>query len=82
VGLLLGGLCASDRRTNGSLLLVMLMHSAVNQTVGIVPSAVPGATNPFALSPSPVAWLTLAFVWATAACFLARRPRTAIEITN
>src|ERR1700676_2285886 len=35
--------------TNGSLLLTMLMHSAVNQTLGIVPSAVANATNPFAL---------------------------------
>jgi len=35
------------------LLLTMLMHAAVNNTKDIVPSAVAGATNPFALSTSP-----------------------------
>src|SRR2546426_2781896 len=58
--------------TSGSLLLTMLMHSAVNQTVGIVPSAVANAANPFALSPSRVAWLTNAVLWITAGYFLAR----------
>jgi CAAX protease family protein len=62
--------------TNQSLLLVMLMHSAVNQTIGIVPSAVAGAANPFALSPSLVAWLTLAILWITAGYFLVRMPTT------
>ncbi len=62
--------------TNESLLLVMLMHSAVNNTKDIVPSAVPGATNPFALSPSLVAWLTAAFLWIIAAYFLVRMPKT------
>jgi uncharacterized protein len=46
-------------RTKGSLLLTMLMHAAVNNTKDIVPSAVPNATNPFALSDSLVAWLTV-----------------------
>lgn len=58
--------------TAGSLLLTMLMHSAVNQTSGIVPSAVPTATNPFALSAPLVAWLTAAFLWIGAAYFLVR----------
>ncbi len=62
--------------TKGSLLLVMLMHSAVNQTLGIVPSAVANAANPFALSPSLVAWLTAAFLWVTAVYFLVRMPKT------
>lgn len=62
--------------TNGSLLLVMLMHSAVNQTLGIFPSAVPGATNPLALSTSLVAWLTVALLWVCAAYFLVRMPKT------
>jgi uncharacterized protein len=61
--------------TNGSLLLTMLMHSAVNETHGIVPSVVPGATSPFALSPSLPAWLTVTFLWIGAAYFLARMPR-------
>jgi len=37
---------------NGSLLLTMLMHSAVNQTVGIVPSANLHLANPFTLKVS------------------------------
>ncbi len=61
--------------TNGSLLLVMLLHVAVNNSKDIVPSAVPGATNTFGLSASPVAWLTLAFLWICAAYFIARMPR-------
>lgn len=62
-------------KTHGSLLLVMLMHAAVNNTLGIVPSAVPGATKVFALSHSRVAWLTLALLWIAAACFLVRMPQ-------
>lgn len=63
-------------RTNGSLLLVMLLHAAVNNLKDIVPSAEPGATNPFALSHSLVAWLTVAFLWIAAAYFLARMHKT------
>lgn len=59
-------------RTRGSLLLTMLMHSASNQSIGIVSSRVEGSTNPWALSTSPVAWLTLAVLWALAGCALVR----------
>jgi CAAX protease family protein len=59
-------------RTGGSLLLVMLLHSAVNNTKDIVPSVVPGATNPFALSTSRAAWITVALMWVTAAYLLTR----------
>ena len=48
----------------------MLLHAAVNNTKDIVPSAVPGATNPLALSTSLVAWLTVALLWIVAACLL------------
>ena len=61
-------------RTGGSLLLTMLMHAAANNTKDIVPSAVPGATNPFALSTSLVAWLTVAILWICAAFFLRTMP--------
>jgi membrane protease YdiL (CAAX protease family) len=61
--------------TNASLLLTMLMHSAVNQTVGVVPSAVPGATRPLALSTSPVAWVTAGVLWICAVYCLIRMPR-------
>jgi membrane protease YdiL (CAAX protease family) len=60
--------------TRGSLLLVMLMHSAVNQTRGIVPSAVPGATDPLTAGASTVAWLTAAVLWSGAIYFLVRMP--------
>lgn len=63
-------------RTQGSLLLVMLLHAAVNNTKDIVPSAVPGATNTFALSTSVVAWLTLAILWIAAGYFLFRMRKT------
>jgi membrane protease YdiL (CAAX protease family) len=59
-------------RTGGSLLLVMLMHASVNNTKDIVPSVVPGATDPFALNMSLVAWLALALMWTAAAYFLFR----------
>ncbi len=59
-------------RTNGSLLLTMLMHAAVNNTKDIVPSAVLAATNAFSLSSSLVAWLSVAILWICAAYFLVR----------
>lgn len=62
-------------QTKGSLLPVMLMHAAVNNTTDIVPSAVPGATDALAPSASLVAWLTSALLWAGAVYFLARMPR-------
>jgi len=62
--------------TRGSLLPVMLMHAAVNNTKDIVPSADPNATNPWALSHSPVAWLTVAVLWLCAGYFLLRMRKT------
>lgn len=59
-------------RTEGSLLLVMLLHASVNNTKDIVPSAVQGATNPVALQASTAGWLTLAVLWAVAAVLLTR----------
>ena len=63
-------------RTQGSLLLVMLLHAAVNNTKDIVPSVVPGATDPFAFSTSFVARLTVVFLWMAAAYFLFRMRQT------
>ena len=63
-------------RTNGSLFLMMLMHSAINQSVGIVSSAVPGATNAFALSSSPAAWITVGVLWMFAIYALVSMPRS------
>lgn len=59
-------------RTGGSLLLVMLMHAAFNNTKDIVPSVDQGDTGTFALSHSLGAWLTVAFLWIFAAYFLIR----------
>jgi membrane protease YdiL (CAAX protease family) len=66
-------------RTQASLLLVMLMHSAGNQTIGIVPSTVPGAANVFGFGTSLVAWLTVALLWVCAAYFLTRMRPTSLR---
>ena len=50
-------------RTRESLLLVMIMHAAINNTKDIVPSAVPGSSNPFGISNSLVGWLTVMLLW-------------------
>ena len=57
-------------RTQGSLLLVMLMHAAVNNTTGIVPAAVPDATDPMSFQGSLVAWATVGVAWVIAAALL------------
>lgn len=66
-------------RTNGSLLLTMLMHASVNNTTGIIPSVEQNGTNPFALSTSMMAWLTVGLLWLTAAYFLARMPKAELR---
>jgi hypothetical protein len=66
-------------QTRGSLLLTMLLHSAVNQTVGIVPSANPNPGNPFSLDVSLVMWLTAALLWITALYFLVRMPKVELS---
>lgn len=59
-------------RTNSSLLMTMLMHSAVNNTTGIVPSTLAGARNPFSLNASLVAWITTVIMCIVAVYFLKR----------
>jgi membrane protease YdiL (CAAX protease family) len=59
--------------TNGSLLLTMLIHAAINNTTGIVPSSVPAA-NPWALTTSLVGWITIILLWICAGYFLLRMP--------
>ncbi len=65
--------------TNSSLLLAMLMHSAVNQTVGIVPSSVMNASNPFAFGASLAGWLTDVVMWIPAVYFLLRMPHAELS---
>lgn len=63
-------------RTAESLLLVMLMHAAVNNTTGIVPSAAPTGSTPFSFNGSLLGWVTVGLLWATAG-FLLYRMRAA-----
>jgi hypothetical protein len=62
-------------RTHGSLLLMMLMHAAVNNTKDIVPSAAADATNAFSLHASLVMYLTAAIMWIASAYFLFSMPK-------
>ncbi len=57
-------------RTGRSLLLVMVMHAAVNNTTSIVVSAVPGAANVWTLNGSFVAWATVGLAWLAAIVML------------
>jgi hypothetical protein len=59
-------------RTQGSLLLMMLMHAAVNNTAGIVPSPASTTGSSFGLSAPLVSWLTAALLWVPALYFLVR----------
>ena len=58
--------------TRRSLVPVMLLHAAVNNTKDIVPSAEPGAMNPWAFSHSGVGWLTVGLLWLVAGYCLKR----------
>lgn len=57
-------------KSDGSLLLVMLMHAAINNTIGIVPSTQREPTGAFSLTATPLAWLTVIVLWIAAAYFL------------
>jgi membrane protease YdiL (CAAX protease family) len=68
-------------RTCGSLVPVMLLHAAVNNTKDIVPSADLAGTNAWGLGHSAVGWLTVALLWVFAGFCLARmRPSEAQEL--
>ena len=61
----------------GSLLLTMLMHQAVNNSLGIVPSASSSASpvDVFSLHASSVGWLTAGLLALAAVVFLATMPK-------
>lgn len=61
-------------KTDESLLLVMILHAAINNTKDVVPSAVAGsaAMSPWTLSGSLVGWVTAVLLWIGAAYFLGR----------
>jgi membrane protease YdiL (CAAX protease family) len=60
-------------RTHGSLLLVMLMHAAINNTPHFVPPAPTG--NVWALNASLAQWLSVLGLWIGAGYFLLRMPQ-------
>jgi membrane protease YdiL (CAAX protease family) len=60
--------------TQGSLLLTMLMHSAFNQTIGLVSDVLRPGEKPFLLGSSLSFLLTVASMWTGAMYFLARMP--------
>lgn len=59
-------------KTEGSLLLVMLMHASVNNTTGIVPAALPNAVDAMSFDGSLVAWVTVGLSWVVAVLLLSR----------
>lgn len=61
-------------KTGASLLLVMLMHAAINNAKDIVPSGLPDPRGVFSLHASLVSWLALGVLWITAIYFLIRMP--------
>lgn len=62
-------------RTNGSLLMMMLMHASVNNTKDIVPSAVSNPAGVFSLHASLVMYITVVVMWIAATYFLIRMPK-------
>jgi hypothetical protein len=62
-------------RTHGSLLLMMLMHAAVNNTKDVVRSGAADATSVFSLHASFVTYLTVAVMWIAVAYFLFSMPQ-------
>lgn len=60
--------------TKGSVLLAMLMHSAVNQTHNIVQSGY-AVIGPLSVSSTLVSWLTILLLWIAAAFFLIQTRR-------
>jgi membrane protease YdiL (CAAX protease family) len=64
--------------TDGSLLPVVLMHSAVNQVFAVLPTPRRPA-NPLAFSAELTPWLVVAFAWIMAAYFLSRMPTAATD---
>jgi membrane protease YdiL (CAAX protease family) len=61
-------------KSGGSLLLVMLMHAAVNNSKDIVLSGASVPPGVFSVNAPFVAWLSLGLLWLTAAYFLVRMP--------
>lgn len=65
--------------TDGSLLMMMLMHSSVNNTKDIVPSAVSNPAGAFSLHASLVIYMTVVLMWIAATYFLLRMPKIEVQ---
>jgi membrane protease YdiL (CAAX protease family) len=63
-------------KSGGSLLLVMLMHAAINNSKDIVASGAAIPPGVFSLDAPLIAWLTLGLLWIAATYFLTRMPAT------
>jgi membrane protease YdiL (CAAX protease family) len=63
-------------RTGGSLLLVMLLHAAINNSKDIVPAGLASAPGVFSLHASAVSSLSAALLWLCALGLLSRMPRS------
>ena len=59
-------------RTGMSLILVMLMHAAINNTKDIVPSVSRVAQNPLVPTASSISWIGMVLLWIPATYFLGR----------
>lgn|SRR5687768_11536485 len=68
-------------RTGGSLLLVMLLHSAVNNSKDIVPSGLSEPPGVFSLEASAISWLATGLLW-LCALFLLRDMRERVAVGN
>ncbi len=66
-------------KSGGSLLIVMVMHAAINNSKDIVPSGANVPPGVFSLNATLIAWLTLGLLWLAAAYFLVRMP-TRLEL--
>ena len=62
-------------RTNGSLLLVMLIHAAINNTRNIVPAVARDPANPLTPAAPLLGWITAALLWIGAAYFIVQIAR-------
>ena len=62
-------------RSGGSLLLVMLMHSAINNSKDIVASGAVVPPGVFSLNVPLMSWLVLGLLWVAGAYLLAKMPR-------
>ena len=68
------------RNTRGSLLLAVVMHTAVNQTKDVVVTRLPaGGPGALSLAYTPVGWAFLGLIWACAGWMLSRMPAGGAE---